>query len=409
MYAWVEGTSERVNKKLISFDANVYYNKTWNNNEYCLRPLVNVTGTEANHKEYIWNGIANRYVEKISTSTLRRYSFSDLGYVDQGTDYFRFNVVDLCRFKANGYNSSIWSDSGMWVGDFKFQYRENTSTTKWNTVSTDPSNKYTNTVLQVELQEVDEKTKQYEHIIEYDKSKKWHVSNETFNKTLARCDKNSLTAHQWGTAASKNNISNYLAVVYRTTTGVYRNTSGALNVSYQYDNTTEKIPSIGYIGEIESTKIYQFKDDIDITFNSKTQTLEKMEIYCGWPIHPVQKGTTLDWECEFDKVINTKSDGTTEENKREIDIYFSYGKFTDTIETNNKIKVTDMRDGKEYDTITTKDRKARIKFESDRDSIVYVKCVPHFETSESALIDKFWNVQLNVKKSSNIGYVIGDK
>ena len=400
------GQSNTSNNKLVSYNLVARYNKTWNNSETNLRPLVNVTGTEANHKKYIWNGIANRYVETIVATNIGNMATSDFSWMDADINYFRFYVTDPAYLHAFGYNENFLDKTDFWKGSFKYQYRTSGSST-WNTgQSFNPSNKQSSNVLQVKLQKIkvgtEEIEKQCEHMVQYKAETTWPVSNETFTNTFRACSYNSKTNNNYGSTATKNNYGKFLAEVKYYTDSATQVTNGTISLNYEYSNTN-KVPSVGYIGEIRSDAIYQFKDEIKTTLDKKEWKLEDISLEQGLPLHAIRAKYDVDWECEFDGVVWTNASGNvTTDDKREVDLYFSYGPFKDKFETDYPAYVAKDKDGKNINYITTKDRKSKIKISGTKDDILYVKCLPHFESTESALKDKYWNVELNLKNSNTI-------
>ena len=78
--------------------------------------------------------------------------------------------------------------------------------------------------------------------------------------------------------------------------------------------------------------------------------------------------------------------------------------FKDKLETDRPAYVAKDNNGNDITYITTANRKGKILISGTKDDVIYMKCIPHFESSESALKDKFWRVSLNLKDSTRVYY-----
>ena len=396
------------------------YNNPGSDNVY--RPLI--TGNVENDQttNMVWGGIAYKYMEywNMGKSNINTNG-TWLMWLDGPTTYeYGGTLRNSLRFSPSGYYTSANSILATWTPSLFWRYRQN-GTTTWNTqnITIDSGNDKTATcVFNVELAKNGDDTTFHDHIIEYDGSKRWKVSNKDFTKTFRPAS--SLNSTNLFTVASKSGLVANWGILTRigwtitesnqryTASSInppaaessYFNNGGSTSTPDVEDVSATTLPCIGMLSEDqEANDIYQFGNKINFTSNGKNITLEKQTLEKGFPLFYVNKDSEISWEPEFRKYYKKNGTNWVEQNNN-IRLYLSYGPFVDLTSTSKPVEFT-------TDSFSTKATSQvmdltgdRVSFKATEDAIIYAKWVP--ETSGYA--SDTWYSTLDLSKCSQYRY-----
>lgn len=375
------------------------YEKTnWGSDETLYRPLVTTNKTESNFDKVYWNGIANRYKETLIHTQACSANFTNLRNLEQSLSYGHVIIKNPLKQNQSGYDRDFQTSTTYINPVFFYEYRSSTSGAFSGGIDgTVGRNKSTNSA-RVDLVKVNNKTKNREHVVMYDEDTEWVVSNENFTRTHRTHSSNILTPANWWSLGTKNNYTYVLT--HRSTS----DSSAYGSMDFDVNNESGTLSSTGLLGDYKSKNIYQFNDKLTSTYGQDSKTLEDVPLSAGLPLHLVRADSFSEWSFEFSSVVNW--DGTDyEENQREVDLYFSYGPFKSGLQTDNPAYIAKDKNGNQVNYVTTTDRKGKISFDSLEDEILYVKCVPHWNPSETSYINEQWECVLDVSKSSTFSYI----
>ena len=374
------------------------YSNPGTNNIY--RPLV--TGnTETNQTtNMVWSGIAYKYMEYWNMSKTNMQTNGDwLMWLDGPTTYdYGGTLRNTLRFSPSGYYSSPASILATWSPTLFWKYREKSSTGDWNTqnITINSSNdKFSVCVFDVVLGKSGNDTTFHNHIIEYDGNKKWTVSNKDFTSTFRLASsvdssdlfnattKTGLTAN-WGLLTNTTNTtSGGWTRTYDDQrfspidSNSYYNCGGSSSTPDIEDASATTLPCIGMLSaDQDANDIYQFNDNIIVTFKGKTTTLSKQTLEKGFPLFYVDKDLEVSWEPVFEKYYKNDGSGWVEQNDK-IKLYLSYGPFSDLTTTTKPVEFTT----KNYSTKSTSQvldlTGDKVSFKSTEDGIIFAKWVPN--------------------------------
>ena len=177
------------------------------------------------------------------------------------------------------------------------------------------------------------------------------------------------------------------------------------SITWQVSDSDTYLPSAGFVGSISAWYLYLFKDRIKKSFRDKDWDIEPSTLEQGVPTLAAKKDDKITWNVKFDHVYCYNvppSSGSPSDNQNEVDLYFSYVPFVNGVTTGseelddkNLVKFKDGDVEKKF--FTTKDRKGKVEFEMKEDSMVYVKAVPHYDTSASYNgINDWWDLYLHI-------------
>ena len=150
------------------------------------------------------------------------------------------------------------------------------------------------------------------------------------------------------------------------------------------------------------SNIYQDNEVREIKVNKYSYWKYQPTLSDGLQFIIAKKDDVIEWEPEFNYVEAKNSATTWVINNHEIDVYFSYGPFSNKFDTTNKIQVQCGTDTTKKDYATTTSRKCKVKFTMPQDGMVYVKWAPHF-TGTSYLND-YWIATLDISKCNTYKY-----
>ncbi len=371
MGGFLYSTSSSTNAKDINLNFRWEHNKTWEANETLLRPLVTTNGSEASFDKLYWNGVANRYNETINHTHFIKRFYTDLAYMDIKIEWGRLYTRNPISQAASGYMSNFETSTTYMSPIFYFEYKSSDSGS-WNSAGTGTEQAANSTnAANVSLDAVDGETKRYKKVIMYDGSTTWTVSNENYTKTHRTHPTNTITAQQlWNQGTLTNNSWGITHV------GSTHGANGNFGFSTQFPSNPY-LTNTGLLGDYTSSNIKQFEGKMTASMDNKSSVLSDLSLSDGLPIHYVIKDTKIEWSFEFLNV-KTKNGTADETNKREVDVYFSYGPFTNKTNTNSPAYVTKDKNGNAVNCVTTENRKGSINFNSAEDGVLFIKCVPHW-------------------------------
>ena len=163
------------------------------------------------------------------------------------------------------------------------------------------------------------------------------------------------------------------------------------------DSLEDKVPQIGLAGTLQSNQIKQTRDKVKFNVNA-TNSYDRDPLYLneGYPLLYAKKDTIVEWAPIFKEVKGT---GIT--NADEVNIVFTYDKFVDGIECNNKYITKDNDTSATNMIWTTRGLTTSIKFTMPEDGFVIAKWYPGSKTAEEAKsVD--WTITLDNENSNSI-------
>ena len=260
------------------------------------------------------------------------------------------------------------------------------------------------TKLNIELDTINGKQFDTEHIIGWAKDTTWELYCPNWVNT-------------W--QLSPNQTINDLTVynnVTKTTAGWYagqemfntdhRNAGGAMPFTFQNStNTTSNyFYSVGlYNTPVKNENIYQNTKDIQYTSNI-TYDVPNLTIEKGLPILAGKESDLVDFKPYIKSIKCYNESDVYVTNANEVDIYLSYVPFTEKNTTTDPVKFK-QSDGSEKNYITTSGRIGKINFEMNKTGVVYMQLMPHFETSATIGPNKSWEIVLDLT-GDNGNYIL---
>ncbi len=395
---------------LVAHYSHAQYNETWTSTTNCYRNLVKTTREYPTVGDIIWDGQAVRYHEKYNIARLvyhyvpNRISatvdtglYMDWPFLDRpATSEYRITMRNFTTITTSGYVSN-WDTikASAWPIGYLYNYTTEIGGA-WNTrESTIYSSAMNDSfVTEVSLDADNEgKTKRYEHIIAYNKEDEWRLTNPEWNMLLNPSPESSVTASNLMDAATISGECRVMGVAHHANPHQGGRKTAAILQEITNDAT---IPSLGlFAAKRKASVIYQDNEKYNIKTDTKTIEKIKPTLPQGFQLLAADKDTTIEWEPEFNYTHVHNGTDTYTDNNHEVDIYFSSVPFTDKTTTTKKIQVKYGTSNDKKDYATTTNRKVKIKFDMPEDGIVYVKWVPHNETT---YLDNDWIITLDVSK-----------
>ena len=400
------------------------YNRTWSGNETNMRPLGNVIyGSEAdfanntnNNKKVAWGGCAARWVENW---LFNKYGYGKCYNMTGNTNY-RIYMDGPFSFGDSGY---IKGKTMQQILPIKPRFQDG-SGTNWDISPRNTSNDrqdldytyyegyfdFINT-----LDNLSDGTQiLHDHIFVNNGTTNFYLFNPNFNNTLNYCTYQTVSDSAVGNVTGATTFINGQRQTFDSSasdsSGAYAThytTSYIGTIAWNYANSY--IPMNGLIKKhYPANDIYQEQYNVN---NSGALYLRELswdgaEIL-GAPALTLENGLetcisvkdkTYEWEIEFDTISLTDASGTRT-NQNEVDIYLSKVPFGDGTTTTNKIQMIVGTEKKDY--VTTTNRKAKIKWEvTDEKTMVYMKCIPHFKSTDTQSESFF--IKLNNSASNQI-------
>lgn len=389
---------------------------------YVYRPLVTGNKETSQTTNMVWNGIAYKYMESwdVAKSNIQTNG-TWLMWLDGPTQYDYGGILKASlRFNPSGYYSTVDAALACWTPSLFWRYRAKTSTGPWATqnITIYSANDITSVgEFKVELVKSGDKTTFHDHIVEYDGSKTWKVSNETFTKTF-RLASNKTSTDLYNASTKSGLVANYgiltmvgWALTYSnqrfraTNASSYYNSGGSTSNPETEDITATTLPCIGMLSsDQEARNIYQYKDRMTISFDGKDIILEKQTLEKGFPLFYVEDGMDVSWEPEFSKYCKSTSGGWVEQDDK-VKLYLSYGPFTDLASTSNPVEFTTKNHSAKATSQIMDLTGDKVSFKSTKDDIIYAKWVPNTTTYASDI----WYSTLNLANCSQYRYTKKDE
>ena len=393
---------------LVTNYAHAVYNENWSTINNCYRNLVKTTQPYPTVGDIIWQGQATRYNEKINIARLVYHYNNDrtgngtTGVPDwpwldrQFTSEFRITMRNFTTIVPPGYVTD-WDNIKVstWPIKYLWEYTQTIGGTWYQRENPIPADMiYDSFVTEVSLDaDTYGKTKRYEHIIAYNKEDEWRLTNPEWNMLLNASPESSVTASNLMDAATISGECRVIGVAHH----INPHQGGRKTAPILHEITNDAtIPSLGlFSAKRKASVIYQDNEKYNIKTDTKTIEKIKPTLPQGFQLLAADKDTTIEWEPEFNYTHVHNGTDTYTDNNHEVDIYFSSVPFTDKTTTTKKIQVKYGTSNDKKDYATTTNRKVKIKFEMPEDGIVYVKWIPHNETT---YLDNDWIITLDVSK-----------
>lgn len=376
-------------------------NNAWTTNGTNRRPLLGlINGDEASPGDIYWRGVALRYHEYYEMASTRYFRKADIW--PSGSD--RSDTTHTIKFKYpcvtdyNGYNANIDRVSVNSV--LSISYENSYAAGAAYTVTSWANSKFVN-LFDAILETYNGEVTDHKKVIQYKGNTLWELSNENFNRTLRPFVGQVLTdASIYDARVATYNRGWYLGQYWSSDAGANNYVSKTL--SWSIVNGTTPISSIGYVGDYAANNIYQTEKDITKEF-SKSWEIEKITLEKGMPLCAANYEDSIEWEAHFSDILcfneAPNADGSNySTNENEVDIYLATKPFIDGIsQDDNENYIKFKRGGTEYNYITTKNGIADIKFDMPRDGVVYMKAIPHWETTATYNgINDWWDLYLDI-------------
>lgn len=400
-YNLVVDNSQNLRKTLYT-SANISFHNAKTSNRRILLENIGI-GTTLNTREATWYGLALNCTEHWNMSAQDFYSnggatswSNDPGWlrtygtntltICQPLNITKTGYVENWNYKDSSGSTQYWDWRMNWKGAGGggliqwSRYPRTSSITPTVTYDADgEGNVYA-----------------YRHIGTYTNNVVFECTAKDVVNYLDISSKNTLKANDWYTAATKEGKwtgteadNGGSGSRYAITGRVYDQNVSWTNNTVSNGTNNAKIPTLGLIGELDSSQIYQYKK-----FNNKQgKAVEALKLYEGMPLFFVEKKDTVEWTAEFSNIVIGDS-----EEQHEAELVFSFQPFTNRLQSTEVIRV-ESDGGKNLTSVTTTNRKVKIKFKADKDGLVICK----WRLAENP-DTTIWEATLDVEKSKT--YVI---
>ena len=271
----------------------------------------------------------------------------------------------------------------------------------------------------------------WEHIISYTNTDDWHVYSDTWTKSLKIDTNNTLTCDnyfsQWSGAVSGR--FNYTKVqpgasYYVRTT----NADGTYTYSYpgltpirntilitepvqannktvaQADQSSVKLPDVGYVGEFTPDEIYQIdaSKKLQQYLDANLYELNAPKLNQGFVLGYAKAGDEITWTPYF-TTRHWGSHTSVLNNNNAVRVWISTVPFTNTylpsgnlIQTENESGVKATVQSTRYDGSDWSHSYRKIKWKMQNDGWIYVKWAP--TNSDTYILNTAWDVTLDLTK-----------
>ena len=372
-------------------------------------------GLDLTKHDVVWKGQGVDWTENVDIS---KFDYID-GYNNSSNELPGASGLTVWFLKAfsfvlssQGYQPGGLNFGEAWAPKFKYTStsytsgRDRTLTTGWS------SGRWTCSV----------NTYAYDHVGTFGDNDTWELSVPTWTNTFRTSNNSNITSkslyqsatqysrggwikdvYVWSTDQLKNWVADYDAVeAYWKYSEVFMPNSVTLNFTNSDSVTTlnsleDKVPQIGLAGTLQSNQIKQTRDKVKFNVNA-TNSYDRDPLYLneGYPLLYAKKDTIVEWAPIFKEVKGT---GIT--NADEVNIVFTYDKFVDGIECNNKYITKDNDTSATNMIWTTRGLTTSIKFTMPEDGFVIAKWYPGSKTAEEAKsVD--WTITLDNENSNSI-------
>lgn len=364
------------------------YDKSWSTNETCIRPLATLLhGNESSIGKVAWNGCAARWNEKWN---FNKFGWGSSGNMYGSTDY-KVRVFHPFTFLSTGY---IKNKTMIQLLEARLDFLAGSSWATLNNNNVEYQATYTYEdgffYFNVSLDQLENGiSKLHDHIfVENGASTKQYLSVESFVNTINNCTYQTIKDADIGAAAGDSGTKvTGSRCIYINQTKYQAGYIGSITWSY----TNEKMPLVGLLPtQYNTNSIYQEAYDVDASNNIKKRSLTwngatvenapALTLQNGLEVCISEDEKEYRWEIEFDEVTLTSSSGTRK-NQNEVDVYLSTVPFGDGVSTTAPLKIIDGNTEKNY--FTTTNRKGTFKWKVQDTKVIYMKCKPHFKTTDT--------------------------
>ena len=377
------------------------FKRVWGDNETCIRPKATLLyGDESNVGKVAWDGCAVRWDESWAINKIAWGSAPNLA----GVPYYRVNIYHPLSFLSTGY---IKGTSIKNLISARLDFQDSSDNVTWNETATlNKSNtrerlSYTyedgTWLFSVRLEELSDGTDTvHDHIFVENGSTQQYLSNSGFTNTMNSCIYQTLTDADYGGVSGVETKVTGSRLIYR---DKYNYDSSYIgDIIWDYENSY--MPLVGLLEtHYYAGDIYQEKYSVDSSNNVLNRTINwnsaivknvpPLTLNNGLEVCISEPEKEYEWGIEFDQVVLT--DGlATMTNENEVDVYLSTVPFGDGITTSEPLKV--IVEGKEKDYFTTTNQKGTFKWTVDDTKVVYMKCLPHYNATNTGLEN--YNIRL---------------
>ena len=370
-------------------------------------------GLDLTQHDVVWKGQGVDWQENIDLSKfdyIDGYNNSSLELPSAGGLQVWFLKAFSFVLSSQGYQPGGLNFGETWAPTFKYTSVVHTSgsdkplTTGWS------SGRWTCAI----------NTYAYDHVGTFGDNDIWELSVPTWTNTFRTSTNSNITSKSLYQAATQYSRGGWIKDVYNWNTlkswvadydaveanwnysEVFMPNSVTLNFTNSNSVTTlnsleDTVPQIGLAGTLQSNQIKQTRDKVKFNVDA-TNSYDRDPLYLneGYPLLYAKKDTIVEWTPIFKEVKGT---GIT--NADEVNIVFTYDKFVDGIECNNKY-ITKANDTSATNMIwTTTGLTTSIKFTMPEDGFVIAKWYPGSKTAEEAKsVD--WTITLDNENSNSI-------
>ena len=376
----------------LSISARYTYSNGNKNTRALVKCNVNEDQQSASGAKFAWDGVENSYKESWSINAgLDNQGAGDL-YGVEGPESKSFRIENGININlSNGYISNLSTLTS--IVDPKIYYVFNGGT---NTSLLSFPNKNVRTVAQVATSD-----REYEHIIAYDGTDSWCVSEPSFTKTVRSHSSSSVTSNIMSSVSK--DATGSVTCMRQDNDGSWQGSS--LSTSYAHSTVNSvKYPSIGMLSSDKAANtILQTLDDISYEYANKKGKLQDVKLHVGLPVLAAAKDSTIKWSPRFTlgKTWSSTESKWVDSTATRVKLLLSVGEFSDKIASTNIIAaespVGKTTDGGVLCNICkeAKDVATEISFKMPKDGVVYAKWVPDTGSYDS----DDWIQPLDLSKS----------
>ena len=367
---------------------------------YAKRIIVDA-GPENNANEYAtWIGRSCNLVDSISLSRIGTFNTgaADLGHIawpDSGkTQTFAFiNATQIqpgYYSDLDGLEKTIWNPRFQWISN-----KEGYTAIKEYENCISKSNAFS-----IELNKVNNKTYDFEHILNWENYIWPQVTDTDWTKSLRAMDTTTYTRKYVLTNATKsskwsgktvssraNNTRREASVTYGSIPTT--NFSAYYSGNYGADDNTAFV-GVGLVNHTyDSEHIYQSDTKFTETVGKSEFKADKLSLIKGLPLLASKMDDKITIELEFD---NAYRNGTAVTNM-DCDVFLSlvpFGEGSTVTDETKRIRCDGQDADKDY--MTTTNNKIKLEWTMPEDGIVYIKWRPHDTTGT-------WQVDLDLTKN----------
>ena len=393
-------------------------------NNFMTRPLC--TGNEEGVSSYtngiVWDGITNYWTESWNLTSITKKANSPYALNDPVNFTFTASVNNLHDLRYNGYVQNLSDLSTYNRPTFTYVVREkSTGNVNETTYSITEGNYVKKMVTNVVIKEPSSEARNYRHIIQYDKSTTWTLSNPNFLNTFRINNNNTKTSKSLNDSSTINKNFSLAAFDVRSydnvnvissnnvtglTTGryaLYKLNDGDVALALS-DDVESTLPSIGMLpSDVAANSIKQFSSNINWFLDKDEWTIAPPTLEQGIPVLRGKSGMKFKWDIMFKqgKTYNTTTNSYVNSSDNPI-IMLSNGPFIDKDQPSALIETSvDGGVTKQNYQIIPVNTKKTLEWTLENDGIVYAKWWNN-ATDPSATN---WIHTLDVANSSTFEYI----